>query len=267
MKPQFTKVIEQIDPAKFYVQALFASVLVMLAFGAKADLVFPSGICGHDTNGFETCAVDVASLNGNVTYTWNGSVGHLQFSGTPGNARFRPDQNVGNWSSPSDPFGAGLNVISAGGTTETFTFDFYLDAAGEFVSGGTVDVDGYVLGGFSGGMQNATLNGVSLNGTLIEGNIFDAGGAVQGSAAVFDFRYFINTSTSKLSDAFPSLDDSIGQMSVTNITGCDIGAGCDPFTTSWTGSGATANVFVPIPAALWLFGSALLGLGVVRRGR
>jgi hypothetical protein len=60
---------------------------------------------------------------------------------------------------------------------------------------------------------------------------------------------------------------SIGtsMMTFNSATFLSLGITPDTYTWTWGGDSITLNAVVPVPAAVWLFGSALLGLGAVRR--
>lgn len=276
VKPKINAVVERQKKFKkssaksFINNSLVALALFCVTSIARADLVYPGGICGHDIDGFELCAVDLASVNANpgvntVNYTYdsNAGYGHLQFTGTTSNARFRPDAIDGaQFGTFFDPYGAGVPVIGS----DAFTFDFYLDASGEFVTGpgtSSVSVNGMIVADsiLGVGVVAAVSDlGQTLNGALTYGNIFDAGGVDNGDGtANFDFRYYINA-LSLLTEF--DMDDSVGQLSVFNIAYSNDSGNL--FTSDWTSFNNTANVYVPVPSAIWLMISGLFGLGIAR---
>jgi hypothetical protein len=132
---------------------------------------------------------------------------------------------------------------------------------------GTLLYDGFFGGFFAGGDEDG----------LLQGDLVDFGWAQTGGTSstigILEFT-FGNTSgilaTGPLTEGGNPTGYSGGGM-ILNVDTSNLGSGGADFrdllTTSWTGTGV-GNVFVPVPAALWLFGSGLAGLlGVGARRR
>lgn len=128
--------------------------------------------------------------------------------------------------------GSLLADIADGGTTATFNFNDF--AAGE-AFGFFVDYDLTVADGFApGNTSDNTPGGSQLNGTTIDVTFVGAGGETDTLSMIY------------------------------NVTG---GAGKKSFPTDPVPFNATSTLQpVPIPPAVWLFGSGLLGMvGIARR--
>ena len=157
----------------------------------------------------------------------------------------------------STPLNAGA-AISCDGCLLNFTSG--ANTGGwDFGSGGTISIVGGVsAAGIAGG---ATL----LSGTFDSASVFDVGGGT------FNFKItggsFNDTKHPDLLTYFgmPLVDYQGGLNISFNTTVSPLSVG-DAFTSATVFSGNIVNSPVPVPAAVWLFGSGLLGLvGVARR--
>ena len=116
---------------------------------------------------------------------------------------------------------------------------------------------------FAGGTAVSTTNlvaGNDINAIALALANADLGLNGEGSTGDFDAiafnTGFLNTGVSSV---------IFNQQTLTGATNAQVlGAGGVDFTSEITG-GSFVVTAVPVPAAAWLFGSALLGLGVVRR--
>lgn len=267
---------------------------LLVSTGASAGLVATDQMCTTDNNGFQTCHAVANSVGGTVSYQYYGfGFGKLKYRGYTDSVTFRPDHLTNNsqFASGIDPYGVnGVSptVTGQGGKlykdnrTDTFNFDVWLSSSGDFLGwGSSVKVKGAVDTGtdaqaFSGFLAwlfpdvmlsdfNKTVvaemdDGTRLDGTLIKGHILDAGTQQTGvDSAELDFIYDINGNKSPLL----GFDDiSVGFLEISDI---DLKYGHKGlFEQSWVATG-NAHVWVPVPGAAWLFGSAVLGLSILRR--
>lgn len=116
----------------------------------------------------------------------------------------------------------------------------------------SVDIYGGVNGPANIGSGNGMFNKPFLSSGEVYGVNRELGAEYGGLALVLPAGYQSNgllgaSSITFLSESFSSLGIDVGIYSFT-----------------WAGDSLTVNV-VPIPAAFWLFGSALIGLGWIRR--
>ncbi len=161
----------------------------------------------------------------------------------------------GVWVMNLPPDGSTTDFIN--GTSYTLTAEFGGD--GIFDSG-TVVITGSSFGG------HPDYSGPNL----LTANLTDFGFAGTGSAGVFEFTF--DNATGDMS-AFGTQGGII--VSTFDLAGSGISAGVqwDPlangnpsfFSTDFSGNVGSADTFVPVPAAVWLFGSGLLGLMGLRR--
>ena len=116
---------------------------------------------------------------------------------------------------------------------------------------------------YAGDTATSTTNlkaGNDINAIAQALNFADLGANGEGSSGDFDALAF---NSGFLNDVATSL--VFNQQTLTGATNAQIlGAGGVDFAVEISGGNFTASA-VPVPAAAWLFGSALLGLGVVRR--
>jgi len=157
---------------------------------------------------------------------------------------------------------------SLGGTIDSFAL-FALDATGA----GTFNYDEaiYVSAGgglvFAGGSAVDTTNLAATNTiNSIQGFLANADIGLNGEGSLGDFDADANVAgflNSGLSSVIFNVQQASGGSTIAeainfNNAGSQAGAYIE-------GSSLNASAAVPVPAAAWLFGSALLGLGVVRR--
>ena len=128
------------------------------------------------------------------------------------------------------------------------------DASGFFGSIGAVGTT-WTVGTGCGGCATSTTAGWSISIPVI-GTFTGQIGAVPMAMTNF------NTAGTTLGNLFPLVDDGVAGSPMTTAPFAGFNADFD-FTTI-----NAANVAVPVPAAVWLFGSGLIGLvGVARRRR
>ena len=149
------------------------------------------------------------------------------------------------------------NLVGGSNTNEQFVGDYLallnFDGAGNFVDG-TVNLD-YVSDGPGGALTLQDSNVMTAGESMFTGDI-TAMSLLGGDKMDF----YISNLGGAMAALFPGNDGgAILQLSM-------IGS----FTSDWTASGTGQDTFVqtviPVPAAVWLFGSGLLGLaGVARR--
>ncbi len=157
-------------------------------------------------------------------------------------------------------------------TTPTATGLYNYDS-GSYVDVGAGVVYASSTGGGPAVSQNNTVlqtGGVAtyLNNANFGLNVDGSGGDASGSAAILTGFGGLLNAAGALSGLFVQDSDFTGLTSspdavtILTPTGAIEGVYLDGTTFSATAVGSTV---VPVPAAAWLFGSALVGLGVVRR--
>lgn len=159
----------------------------------------------------------------------------IQGDGGPTSVFFYTDPNLG---LELDPVFADFSIIGN------------FDGAGNF-TGGTFQVD----------ITGDSIPGVATAGdTLVTADLTNFGFAGSNGAAVLEFEYDI-TGGAWFDMGYGPWGGAI--VSATLDSGIQIGAwDLDNFTSDWSayGSGSSADAFVPVPAAVWLFASGLVGL-------
>lgn len=271
-------------------------ITVLVSTGASADFAYPT--CGTDSGGFQTCHAVANSFGGHVSYDYYGfGVGKLKYRGYTDSVTFRPDHltNTSQFANGIDPYGVNgtsPEVTGQGGKlyknnkTDSFNFDVWLNSSGEFLGWssnvkikGAVDTgtDGPAFDGILGWLFpnvmlsdfNKTVvaemdNGTELDGTLVKSHIIDAGTNQTGAnSAELSFIHSISGIKSPL---LGFNDESEGFLEISNIhyEHCWLFCGNGMWDRDWTATG-NAHVWVPVPGAVWLFGSAVLGLSILRR--
>ena len=146
-------------------------------------------------------------------------------------------------------------VLLTPGDTINFDYDFSLDSA---------------LGPFTGSNWGLYFNDNDLweSGDSVRFDYYDSADVLIGTAVQSQI-FPIDISNITSGDLFfAPITDKIGTVALTSI---DSSFNLDEFAFRLSGNGSTAfEVFnvssVPVPAAVWLFGSGLLGLiGIARR--
>lgn len=164
-------------------------------------------------------------------------------------------------SSGGDVFSRTGDAVPTVGTDYTYMFQLVLDADtdGEAAFLSDITLNAFQLGTGDANFSNASTGGGVLGaGMTFGGNsispkfTFDAGGLAEGNASIA--FWFSN----------PLLD-----VTAAGTTTFDIGDAMSFGVTTTVASSANATMqVVPVPAAVWLFGSGLLGLtGLARRKR
>lgn len=178
---------------------------------------------------------------------------------------------VGSYSAaalPSPQLQVTNHPLTANPYKELFSLYVDLDGSGNVQAGSTFRVDGVVrTNGFPVGCTANTYtcvqyDGSTVSGGLLSGNLTEFGWSSNtGSNGLIEFRF--NNASGLIGSQ--GLGFNAGGMILTVSSSTLTNFGGQALTTSWTGTGF-GDVFVPIPAAVWLFGSGFLALlGVARR--
>jgi len=209
------------------------------------------------------CGPDFNIIGMSIDYSYNGgsNTGVLSINGTVGNASFLDGQLDSTWvntthSITGDPYGStSLTVLGApfsAAGNDNFSLSINVDGSGN-VLGGNATMNGLV-GVFDGGAQTA----LSSNGTLLDGNLITGGTISQigWNNSALDFVGSINSSSLLTTAGFGT-----GLSGLLSLTPASISSssGNIEWDENWSASG-TLDVVVPVPAALWLFISGLIGL-------
>jgi len=219
----------------------------LTTYSASLDYVFEStcsGVSGNGASGTGPCGTDNGLKGQNkITYsTPVSSGGTLTMSGS---------SMILDAYSPS----TGLDPISGGSYSLVATFD----GTGTF-TGGTVTALGTASSGDpnfqSGNLVTANLTEFGFSGTDDAGSLeFTFNDAITGDFAAFYYSYSAIIATTT------TMKDANGVA----ISG-DWDANLD-FTQNFSATSANIDTSVPIPAAVWLFGSAIMGLFGLGRAR
>ena len=159
------------------------------------------------------------------------------------------------------------NSVATPSYVESFSLYAQLNGSGG-VLGGTYRVDGAVRSDGWPSQNGCTFttcvlyDGSTVSGGLLSGSLTDFGWSLNtGSNGLIEFRF---DNASGLIGG-QGLGFNAGGMILTVSSSTLTDFGTQALTTSWTGTGY-GDVFVPVPAAAWLFGSGLLALlGAARR--
>ena len=216
---------------------------------ASVDYVFDavcSGVSGNGASGTGTCGTD-NGLNGKNKITY--STPEVGLSG--GTLTMAGTSMVLDAYDPS----TGLDFVVGG--SYSLVADF--DGTGAF-TGGTLSATGTALSGDpnfqSGTIVTANLTEFGFSGTDAGGSFeFTFNDSVAGDFAAFYYSYSAVIATTS------TLKDSSGAAFVG-----DWDANLD-FTQNFSATSANIDTSVPIPAAVWLFGSAIMGLFGLGRAR
>ena len=228
--------------------AMLVSVLALMsprAFSAPLNLTpnFPDFVVGSVSYGY--------------VYDGGSETGVLTITGTPS-------------AYTEDPNGS---VLSAQVTGGSFSLSATLDKNGVLQTGGSFTLDGVVRYPFPTALYDSANHPTN---NLLQGNLSQVGwvGNTTDSGGFIEFTYnnadgYIANAAAATSGTTTLLD--LGAVTFTGggmkliVNSSDLGTGnFGAWDTTWNGTGV-ANVWVPVPAAAWLFGSALLGLFGLRR--
>jgi hypothetical protein len=154
----------------------------------------------------------------------------------------------------------GTNLVNIGGASRFYRADLYVDSSGNFVSGVPGD-DLAIVGDIAGGPS-----GTLLTGEIIQFGFYD----VPGQRALFDFVFEVTGGA--LQDDFGGLGKLGGD--VIGAENTDFLANLDQADGGWLVNHSGTKVKhdtapmippVPIPPAVFIFGSGLLALLALRR--
>jgi len=150
---------------------------------------------------------------------------------------------------------------------ELFSLYVDLDGSGNVQSGsfrvdGVVRTNGFPVGCAPNTYSCVLYDGSTVSGGLLSGNLTQFGWSLNtGSNGLIEFRF--NNASGLIGSQGLGFHDGGMILTVSSSTLSNFGS--QALTTNWTGTGF-GDVFVPIPAAVWLFGSGLLALfGAARR--
>lgn len=191
-----------------------------------------------------------------LTYSYNSTTGNLAIQGLVGSYSAAP--------APSPQLQV-TNHPTDATYLELFSLNAQLDSSGNVLSGsfridGVVRTAGFPVGCTPGTYTCVLYDGSTSTGGLLSGNLEEFGWSLNsGSSGILEFT--LGGATGVIAD----LGYHGGGMILTVSSSTLTNFGAQALTTSWTGSGF-GDVFVPVPAAVWLFGSGILALlGVARR--
>lgn len=147
-------------------------------------------------------------------------------------------------------------VTNNGAYLEKFSLTAVINSLGQLISG-SFYIDGVVRDPFPTILYNGQTHS---SGHLLSGDLthFGWAGTSGGSGGILEFKF--NNADGVIADLNGGY---YGGGMILTVTSSTLGLnnfGSQALTTSWTGSGY-GDVFVPLPAAAWLFGSALLAVG------
>ena len=202
---------------------------------------------------------DVRS-NLSVTNTVNGSGWQMTITGSNDQLGL-PD------GSDRTKDGLVFNVFDSGPFTNDFALIADFDDNGDFV-GGTITLSGFIATADS--FPNAFVDpnsGQALEGVLLSGNLLDFG--LDQSVRVLEFAFDADEATPLgFYGLGAGLRDGGFQIALDSIAG-EPTDWADMLTrTAFTASGfSNTNVVAPLPGAVWLFASALMGGAGLRRLR
>ena len=252
--------------------AIVLSCVTQLSHAANARIL-PSGFeCSPD------CFNDFSSLNGDVTYSVVGTTGTFSYVGTAGNVVLRDqDLEAGTLGlgDPDGQLGYGINAFHLNPFTpspEKFEFSFSFDTAllagangGIATSSGALDVNGATVQA-SGGSVVTTVNGIDLVGDLLTSDISEFGylddeieAGSSGSTLILDFLGGLDVVNSLIADIVTPATPVLGQATITLDDIANYDRNIAWYQQNWAGA-ANVNVVVPVPPAVFMFASAMMGL-------
>lgn len=160
-------------------------------------------------------------------------------------------------------------LIDADATTYTSTYpstgydNVTIDLGfGQAITNGTgADIALFFLSEQSTNEVNVTIGGVSNTNPLSFGNVYDAGGNLQVAVGLTPSPVYFSVIEINLDDYGLAAGDAMSVPLSVNLIQND-----SNIAVSLSMVGSLNSTVVPVPAAVWLFGSGLIGLvGVVRR--
>lgn len=252
--------------------AIVLSCVTQVSHAANERLM-PSGFdCSPD------CFNDFSSLNGDVTYSVVGTTGTFSYVGTAGNVVLRDEDLDAATLGLGDPDGQNgyainpfsLNPFSP--SPEKYEFSFSFDTSllsgangGFTTSSGLIDIDGATVQA-SGGSVVTTINGVALAGDLLTSDIFEFGylddeieAGSSGSTLIVDFFGVVDAGNSLIADIADPLGLAQGMATISLDDITNYNRNIAWYEQNWTGA-ANVNVVVPVPPAVFMFASAMIGL-------
>lgn len=151
-----------------------------------------------------------------------------------------------------------------------YTLTAYFDADGNFTTG-SITIDGYIDGSTATGYQVDVAHGLGNTGSILDATLTEFGfsgtaGTTSYDQLQLDFRFTLDNTLSDFNQLFGAgfhggvlWNGRVQTGQVNQVwTQADF---AHAFSCSGiTGCNATMDTFVPLPAAVWLFGSGLLGL-------
>jgi hypothetical protein len=193
-----------------------------------------------------------------LNYNYDSTTGNLTVVGSVGSYSAAP--------SPSPQLTV-TNHPTDMSYVELFSLNAQLDGDGNVLSGsfridGVVRSDGWPVDNGCTFLTCIEYDGSTATGGLLSGDLTEFGWSSNtGSNGVIEFRF--GNATGLIGSEGLGFQGGGMILTVTSTGLTDFGA--QALTTSWTSTGV-GDVFVPVPAAAWLFGSGLLALaGLARR--
>lgn len=244
---------------------LFASLLCLTGWtgSSNASLL---GVCTFAGG----CGPDFFTpVTANYVYNAGSDSGVLTLSGNVGNSAFLDGQLDSTWANTinhlGNPYGNNPLLVLPGtgtgpspSTNDEFNLSFTVDGNGNLIAGtNDVTMNGRVIAvdsNVAGNLSTAiSYNGTALDGSLITGGTIEA---IGWAGSVLDFTGQIDGSSLLTTAGYGQGLTGILSLgsTVPNIV----------WDQSWSGNG-TLDVVVPVPAAVWLFVSGLLGLTSLAR--
>ena len=254
-------------------QTVFTRMSVKLL--ASAALFVGVGAAQAATLGVTIYTPDLATSNATLTYDFTSICSGTSGNGSSGTGECGTDnglngQNKITYSTFEESLSGGLLTV----TGTSMTIDAYDPSTGlDFIIGGTytltANFDG--SGSFVDGTVLATGTSFSgdvnfQSGTLISADLSAFGYGGTDAAGTMDFLLAnITGDMAAFGDVWGGI--IINTTTLSPATGNWDTGGLD-FTADFSASGVAVNTTVPVPAAVWLFGSGLIGLiGLGRRLR
>jgi hypothetical protein len=240
---------------------------------------------------------DITTSGSDINYAWTAGIGGtLTINGNAGTGAAQVNQSVKFSSADITHTIYGCSTLGISTTTcatpnspsSYYSLTANFNAGGTF-TGGTLTILGYVDASSTSGYQAYDWNGAAAGGastgTLLTANLIDfgfngsAGAAATYDNLILDFSIAL-TGGDFFTAGYTGNGLRWGAGRVYSGSSAPYGGSWDlqaaPFTKSFScGNGdttklcyATMDTYVPVPAAVWLFGSGLVGLlGIATRSR